>query len=51
MATYTITGSDHDHGGGQVTLTRVGLERAQWSARLMRECGFRTIVIDEVNCQ
>lgn len=48
MTTYKITYSNHDNGANGGELIRTGLERAEWSANLMRECGYRTVTIEAI---
>jgi hypothetical protein len=40
----TVTATNHDKGGDEVIrLVRPAGERAEWTANLMRECGYRTV--------
>lgn len=44
---YTVTYSDHDRGANGGSMVRETREIAERSARLMRECGYRTVEISE----
>lgn len=47
MKTFTIRFSDHDNGATDGSMVREGYERAASTARLMQECGYRTVTITE----
>jgi hypothetical protein len=45
---YAIQYGNHDKGANGGQMIREGLERAEWSANLMKECGYQTVVIEKV---
>ena len=45
---YTVTVSDHDMGAKGHTFKKESREDAEWTANLMRDCGYRAIEINEV---
>lgn len=45
---YRITATNHDSGANDATYTRETRERAEWSADLLRQCGYRTVEVDVV---
>ena len=46
MKTYTVKFSDHDKGAKGGEFTRETKERAEFSKRLMHDCGYRTVTIE-----
>lgn len=44
---FTISYADHDLGAKDGSMTRMGRERAEWSANLLRECGYQTVTVVE----
>ena len=40
---YTITGQDHDQGAHAITVFRYGETDVERTARLMSECGYRSV--------
>ena len=44
---FTITYSNHDSGNANCDgwIKRDTIERAEWTAKLMRECGYQTVTI------
>jgi len=51
MTTYRITGTDHDLGARDVTITRQTEIEAEWTADLHRQCGYRTVTIVAVEVE
>ena len=47
MKTYTITYQNHDQGAAGGSMIRESLERAEFTARLMKECGYQLVIITE----
>jgi len=48
MTKFKIEYSNHDNGSVGGFIVRESRERAEWSADLLRQCGYRTIVIEAV---
>ncbi len=41
----TVRGSEHDQGAKPIEIRRPAGERAEWSADLMRRCGYQKVEI------
>lgn len=47
-AMFKVIYANHDRGSSGGTMIRDSIERAEWSAELMRQCGYRDVRIEKV---
>lgn len=45
---FKVIYANHDRGSNGGTMIRDSIERAEWSAELMRQCGYRDVRIEKV---
>jgi len=48
MKKYRITATNHDSSNSTITIVREGEERANWSIKLLKQCGYQKVTKIEI---